>query len=131
MGEGNKDVMAKNILFYLDHTGKTRKELSADLGVPYSTIVDWCAGNKYPRIDKIEMMANYFGIQKSDLIEDKPFKALPGYYNDERTAQIAERIYQDRYMGMVFDALDNSSPEEIKDFYDMLMLMKRRERRED
>jgi hypothetical protein len=26
---------------------------------------------KYPRIDKIEFMANYFGINKSDLIENK------------------------------------------------------------
>ena len=26
---------------------------------------------KYPRMDKVEMMANYFGILKSDLIEDK------------------------------------------------------------
>ena len=28
-------------------------------------------GKKYPRIDRIEIMADYFGIQKSDLIEDK------------------------------------------------------------
>lgn len=54
-----------------------------------------------------------------------------GFYINQKTAQIAERIYQDRYMGMVFDALDDSSPEEIKDFYDMLMVLKRRERRED
>ena len=28
---------------------------------------------KYPRIDKIEMMSNYFGIDKSDLIEANQF----------------------------------------------------------
>lgn len=40
------------------------------LGVKYTTFTDWVKGNVYPRIDKIELMANYFGIEKSDLIED-------------------------------------------------------------
>ncbi|MCL1951736.1 MAG: hypothetical protein FWF60_02790 [Oscillospiraceae bacterium] len=45
------------------------------LGVAYTTFSDWYNGNKYPRIDKIEMMANYFGILKSDLVEDKEGRA--------------------------------------------------------
>ena len=40
------------------------------LGVKYTTFTDWVKGNAYPRIDKIELMANYFGIDKSDLVED-------------------------------------------------------------
>ena len=35
------------------------------LGVKYTTFTDWVKGNSYPRIDKIELMANYFGISKS------------------------------------------------------------------
>ena len=128
---GSKKVMSKNLQYYMSITGKTRKDVSKDLGIAYSTVVEWCAGKKYPRIDKIEQLANYFGVQKSDLIEDKPVRGTPSYYTNEKTAEIAQRIYQDQYMSMVFDALDSSSPEEIKDFYDILMLMKRRERRED
>ena len=41
------------------------------VGVASSTFNDWVKGKKYPRIDKIEMLANFFRIQKSDLIEDK------------------------------------------------------------
>lgn len=51
-----------------------------------------------------------------------------GYYINKETAEIAQRIYQDKYLSMVFDALEDSSPNEIKDFYDMLMVLKRRER---
>lgn len=40
------------------------------LGVKYTTFTDWVKGNSYPRIDKIELMANYFGISKADLVED-------------------------------------------------------------
>lgn len=42
-----------------------------DLGFAYTTFSDWINGKKYPRIDKIEMMANYFNIAKSDLVESK------------------------------------------------------------
>ena len=68
---GNKSVMAKNLTYYVDRSGKTQKELSEIVGVGTSTFNDWMKGKKYPRIDKIEILANYFGILKSDLIEDR------------------------------------------------------------
>lgn len=66
---GNKAVMAHNIQYYMDLHGKTRSEMCEALGVKYTTFTDWVKGNSYPRIDKIELMANYFGIKKSDLVE--------------------------------------------------------------
>ena len=68
---GNKEIFAKNLVYYIERSGKTQKELAEVVGVAASTFNDWCKGKKYPRIDKIEILANYFGIQKSDLIEDK------------------------------------------------------------
>lgn len=67
----NRDVMAENIRRYMQANGKTRQEVCKALGFPYSTFSEWLQGKKYPRIDKIELMANYFGCEKSDLIEDK------------------------------------------------------------
>lgn len=72
----NKEVMAKNIRRYMDETGKTRHDVCKALGFPYSTFSEWLTGKKYPRIDKIELMANYFGCEKSDLIEDKKEPAI-------------------------------------------------------
>ena len=68
---GNKETMSKNLKYYIERSGKDRKTLAEIWGFPYSTVTDWINGNKYPRIDRIEVMADYFGIQKSDLIEDK------------------------------------------------------------
>ena len=68
---GNKEIMSKNIQYYMDKHGKTRLEMCDALGVKYTTFTDWVKGNSYPRIDKIELMANYFGIEKSDLVEEK------------------------------------------------------------
>ena len=68
---GNKETFAKNLTYYLSICGKEQKEVAGDIGVATSTFNEWVKGKKYPRIDKIEMLANYFRIKKSDLIEDK------------------------------------------------------------
>ena len=72
---GNKITMSNNLKKYLKINNVSRNQLSESLGISYSTISDWINGKAYPRIDKIEMMANYFGIEKSDLVEDKSTKS--------------------------------------------------------
>lgn len=71
---GNKQVMAKNIRYYMEKKGLNATDLALELDFKYSTVLDWLKANTYPRIDKIEMMANYFKIEKSDLVEDKSTK---------------------------------------------------------
>ena len=68
---GNKAIMAKNILYYMDKYDKSRSDMCKALDVKYTTFTDWIKGNTYPRIDKIELMANYFGVSKADLVEDR------------------------------------------------------------
>jgi phage-related cro/CI family transcription regulator len=71
MALGNKETFAKNLQRYMFEHNKDRQQVCLDLGIKYSTFAEWINGKKYPRIDKIELLANYFGIQKSDLIEEK------------------------------------------------------------
>ena len=66
---GNKEIMARNIKRYMQKMGIGRKDFCERLGFAYSTVTDWLNAEKYPRIDKIEMMANFFGISKADLVE--------------------------------------------------------------
>lgn len=71
MGDlGNKEIFAKNLKYYMGINKKTRVDVCRDLEIPYTTFTDWCNANIYPRIDKIELLANYFEIRKSDLVED-------------------------------------------------------------
>lgn len=72
-----KKVMAENIQFYMAQKQKNRMDLCHDLDLRYTTLTDWINGNKYPRIDKIEKMANYFGITKADLVEKREDKKEP------------------------------------------------------
>lgn len=68
---GNKEIFAKNLSYYISRSRRDQKEIAEKVGVAASTFNEWVKGKKYPRIDRIEALANYFGIQKSDLIEDK------------------------------------------------------------
>ena len=71
----NKNIFASNLKRYMELNNKTRREVSEALGVSYYTFTDWINGKKYPRMDKVEKLAQYFGVLKSDLIEDKKEKA--------------------------------------------------------
>lgn len=67
---GNKQVMAQNIRRHLDNQGLSVRAFAIKMGFKYTTVNDWVNAKSYPRIDKIEQMANYFGVSKSDLVED-------------------------------------------------------------
>lgn len=67
---GNKEIMAKNIRYYMAKHSVTQTELCNTLRIKMPTFSDWVNAKTYPRIDKIELMANYFGISKADLVED-------------------------------------------------------------
>lgn len=67
---GNKEIMAKNIRHYLSINGISQTDICKTLNFKMSTFSDWIHARTYPRIDKIELMAIYFGINKSDLVEE-------------------------------------------------------------
>ncbi|MBO5238691.1 MAG: helix-turn-helix transcriptional regulator [Lachnospiraceae bacterium] len=125
---GNKAVMAKNIQYYMDKQGKTRIEMCEALGVKYTTFTDWVKGNTYPRIDKIELMANYFGISKADLVEDKSTEE--SYYTNPATAQIAQEIYENKDLLLLFEVARDAKPEYLRQVHDMLLFLKQKEREE-
>ena len=51
----------------LDHS-KTQSDLVKDLNLRQATVSDWLNGKKYTRMDKVELLANYFNVSINDLI---------------------------------------------------------------
>ena len=70
-GLGNKEIFSANLLYYIERSGKAQRDIAEVIGVSPSTFNEWVKGKKYPRIDKIEKLANFFRVQKSALIEDR------------------------------------------------------------
>ena len=69
--EEYRKIFQKKLKYYMTLNNKTQADLINDLGFSSSTISNWCTGLKLPRMGKIQLLADYFGINKSDLIEDK------------------------------------------------------------
>lgn len=120
--EDYKMIFARKLNFYMQKSGKTQNDLVRDCGYRASTVSDWCNGKKLPRMDKIQALADYFRIEKSDLLEDKPNKEK--YYLNPETAKIAQQIYDDPDLKALFDAADDSDPQNLKLAAEMLKRMK-------
>ena len=67
---GNKEIFIRNLKRYLAETGTRQNTIAQVVGVSTGTISDWMMGRTYPRMDKIQALADYFGIKKSDLVEE-------------------------------------------------------------
>lgn len=67
----SKEIFSANLEKLMSSRDVDRNKLCSDLGLKYTTVRDWLKGITYPRIGKIELLADYFGVNKSDLIEDK------------------------------------------------------------
>lgn len=64
-------IFSSNLRHYIKLSGKSQVEIANDLNFTTSAMSEWVNGNMYPRIDKIQALADYFNIYKSDLTEDK------------------------------------------------------------
>lgn len=117
---GNKETMSRNLSYYVERSGKSQKELAEIVGVAASTFNDWIKGKKYPRIDKIEIMANYFGILKSDLIEEKTKEHKEMQKNNDTLASIIVRLRTDSDFLAVVENLYELDKEKIQGVMQML-----------
>ena len=88
------------------------------VGVAPSTFNDWMKAKKYPRIDKIEILAKHFGILKSDLIEEKmsPEKEK----DNEVLAKIIVRMRRDKEFYSAVESLYELDSAKIKGVAEML-----------
>ena len=66
-----RKIFSENLLSLLHQKGIDQKQLAMDLGISAASVTHWIKGNKYPRIGKIEEIAEYFNVPMSRLTEDQ------------------------------------------------------------
>lgn len=116
----NKNTFATNLKRYMALHEKSRKDLADALGISYYTVTDWVKGKKYPRMDKVEMLANYFGILKSDLIEEKTEEHREMQKNNNTIASVVVRMRTDEEFMSVVEKLNKLDPEKLQGIDKML-----------
>lgn len=127
-----RQVFARNLKRQLEIHGKQPVDLVNDLHIPFSTVSNWINAAKFPRMGKIELLAQYFGIKKSDLTEEADEESQQqGYYTDEATAKIAYEIATNPELRALFDVQRDMDPEDMQALHNMALALKRKTERLD
>ena len=120
----NKNIFATNLKRYMALKDKSRKDISEALGISYYTVTDWVKGKKYPRMDKVEMLANYFGVLKSDLIEEKTEEHREMQKKNSTLAELTVRMRKDAEFLSVVEIISELSPEQLASIKQVATLLK-------
>jgi transcriptional regulator with XRE-family HTH domain len=118
--ELQKKIFSKNLNKYISRSGKKQNEIAADIKVIPQTLNSWCTGQAMPRIGKIQLLADYFGINKSDLLEEKEDIDEEGYYLDDDARDMAQFLYENPDYKVLFDASRKVKKEDIQFVKEMI-----------
>ena len=99
-------------------------EVAKATGIPQSTFSDWKKGKSKPKMEKLEKIADFFGVTVRYLMTGQEKEEQ--YYQDIQTALLAQRMREDENLRILFDAAKDASPEDLKTVSDMLLLLKKR-----
>ena len=109
--EEQKRIFAKNLNYYISLSGKQQKEIANDLGYSPTTFNTWCVGKIIPGAGKIQHIADYFKIGKSDLLDDKSLLA-----NTQKSKGITIKVLGRVAAGIPIEAItDVIDTEEISE----------------
>ena len=102
------EIFARNLKFYVIRSGKTQSQVASSIGVSKGTFSDWCSGRSHPRMDRVQQLAEYFGISKSNLLEDGVGRFETEY------ASIARVVNERPTLRRLYYAIENMSDEDLE-----------------
>ena len=109
---------AEMLRYYLMMNNKTQSDLVNDLGFDKSTVSNWCAGNRVPKIDVIIDIAKYLHVNVGDLIEDNRNEET--YYLNDDAREMAQFMYENPDYKVLFDASRKVKKEDIEFVKEMI-----------
>lgn len=107
-----KQIFSHNLLGYLSMSGKSQKEVAKSINVSPQTFNTWCQGIALPRMGKVQLLADYFGINKSDLLDEHKHFHEEYYINDD-AREMAQFLFENPEYKVLFDASRKVSKEDI------------------
>lgn len=121
--EQQKLIFTRNLNKYIETSGKTQLEIANAIGVSPQTFNTWCRGIAIPRMGKVQALADYFHINKSDLIDDKQ-KSEETYYMNDEAKELAEFMFKNPEYKVLFDASRKVKKEDINFVKEMIDRMR-------
>ena len=118
------EIFAKRLRHYLEINDMSQAELAKRLGVGTTSVSNWINGVKTPRMKKIDAMCEIFHCKRSDLTVENDENETEGYYYNPETAKVAQEVYDNPNLGILFDAARDARPEDILKAADYLKAVK-------
>lgn len=121
--ELQKKIFSENLNRLLQDREKTQSEVAKEIDVSPQTFNTWTQGIAIPRMGKIQRLADYFHIEKSALLDKASQEQT--YYTNPETVKVAQEIFDNSDLRILFDAAKDSSPEQLKLAAEMLRQFKK------
>lgn len=110
-----------------DERGLKDADVVRATGITKSTFSDWKNGRSKPKNEKLQKIADYFKVSVEYLMTGEETSGNESYYLNEETAEMAQKLFENKELRVLFDAAKDAKPEDLKTTYDMLMALKRKE----
>ena len=107
MPDNAREIFVKNLHYLMEAKGITQADICRELDVSSATVSDWCSGKKYPRVDKMQRLADLFGVLFSTLTTENGIRN----YEDQ---QRLEALHQDPRLGLLFDRTRKMSHADVE-----------------
>lgn len=116
-------IISRNLRRIASDANRSQADIARDLRINKATISSWMNGTRVPRMDKVDLLASYFNVTRSDIMEEHT-STKRSYYLDPETAQAAQELFDSSDLRALLDAARGNSPENLKLATEMLTRMK-------
>ena len=89
---------------------KTQTDVAKILGISIASVNDWIKERTYPRMDKVQLLADYFGVNISDLVEEIDEESIVERKTDQEILDLFHKVPEDKrelVLSMIRAAIDN------------------------
>lgn len=105
--------------------GVTPYRVSEATGIRTSSLSGWKAGKFTPKQEKLKKIADYFGVSIEYLMTGGEPEEKEGYYINPDTADMAQQIYENKDLRLLFDVAKDVTPEQLKLLHDLALSWKK------
>jgi len=119
--------MYEIFLKLLEKKGVTVYKVSKSTGIAGSTFTDWKNGRSTPKQDKLQKIADYFGVTVDYLMNGITDNDSEHYYTNEETREIAQEIFENPDLKSLFHAARDIPPEKLRAHITFIKSLKEQE----
>lgn len=114
--------MYENYCKLRDSKGLKNSEVAREIGIPRSTFSDWKSGRSHPKTDKLQKIADYFGVTIEYLMKGE--EAEVKYYTNDETARMVQEAFDDPDIRILLSAKKDLTPNEFNMVLELIKTFK-------